>query len=526
MTHNDAPASAPLPKIPWWGRLESRVIAALALLGVLCVGASAYLVELTVGTFEGIVGATVTRSELVVEIAASYYSDLVEARKATYEARSGVFLREIVAAVSRGEGATVPGLVDEIFAREADLVSLEVRRGEAPLARRERESALPEDGGAWIWVPGSSALPRREDEAASLALAAVFAMDPAVERRHEALEALRRESGLVSVGARTVDYATLDAAVTRAMAAASALVLMIAFIAGSWMARATTRRVSQLSAVIRAVAAGDREVRARARADDEMGQLGAAFNQMLEQLDAAQRKLAYLQRVSAWQDMARRIAHEIKNPLTPILLAVQQLREKDPQASPEFSRLLAASAEIVEDEVEGLRRMVATFSSFAKVPEARPEPVELARLFAEFTRAYGHLTESGSDTLEVIAPPVTIEVVGDRQLLKQCLVNLVENAVLSRREADEGPLHVRISARVDDLAGMVEVWVEDNGPGIPVEMWERVFEPYVSSRRGGSGLGLAIVKKIALDLGGEARVAVSSLGGAAIVLRLARRSAA
>jgi two-component system nitrogen regulation sensor histidine kinase NtrY len=126
----------------------------------------------------------------------------------------------------------------------------------------------------------------------------------------------------------------------------------------------------------------------------------------------------------------------------------------------------------------------------------------------------------------VIAPPVTIEVVGDRQLLKQCLVNLVENAVLSRREADEGPLHVRISARVDDLAGMVEVWVEDNGPGIPVEMWERVFEPYVSSRRGGSGLGLAIVKKIALDLGGEARVAVSSLGGAAIVLRLARRSAA
>jgi two-component system nitrogen regulation sensor histidine kinase NtrY len=244
MTHNDAPASAPLPKIPWWGRLESRVIAALALLGVLCVGASAYLVELTVGTFEGIVGATVTRSELVVEIAASYYSDLVEARKATYEARSGVFLREIVAAVSRGEGATVPGLVDEIFAREADLVSLEVRRGEAPLARRERESALPEDGGAWIWVPGSSALPRREDEAASLALAAVFAMDPAVERRHEALEALRRESGLVSVGARTVDYATLDAAVTRAMAAASALVLMIAFIAGSWMARATTRRVS------------------------------------------------------------------------------------------------------------------------------------------------------------------------------------------------------------------------------------------------------------------------------------------
>jgi signal transduction histidine kinase len=183
--------------------------------------------------------------------------------------------------------------------------------------------------------------------------------------------------------------------------------------------------------------------------------------------------------------------------------------------------------EIVEDEIEALRRMVTSFSRFAKVPEAQLVPVEIARVVGEFDRAYGHLTERDSDVLEVTPVPPGLTILGDRQLLKQCLVNLVENAVLSQR--DRGPVHVRVSVRpIPPEPGVdpglpptaLELRVDDNGPGIPPERRERVFEPYESTRKEGSGLGLAIVKKVVLDHGGEVRVEDSELGGAAVVVRL------
>jgi two-component system nitrogen regulation sensor histidine kinase NtrY len=163
--------------------------------------------------------------------------------------------------------------------------------------------------------------------------------------------------------------------------------------------------------------------------------------------------------------------------------------------------------------------MVTSFSRFAKVPEAQLEPTVLARILSEFERAYGHLTERQSDVLEVRPVDPALVILGDRQLLKQCLVNLVENAVLSQRK--RGPVHVRVSARPSDLIpGFVELRVDDNGPGIEPARRERVFEPYESTRKEGTGLGLAIVKKVVLDHNGEVRVEDSELGGAAVVIRL------
>jgi nitrogen fixation/metabolism regulation signal transduction histidine kinase len=246
-----------------------------------------------------------------------------------------------------------------------------------------------------------------------------------------------------------------------------------------------------------------------------LGQLAAAFNTMLDELEHTRRRIAYLQRVGAWQEMARRIAHEIKNPLTPIQLAVQQLREKDPGVDERFSQLLHDSVEIVEDEVESLRRMVTSFSQFAKVPEVELEPVALARVLSEFERAYGHVDAE----LEVELPGEDLRVSGDRQLLKQVLVNLVENAALSTAEAGVEQPRIRVHAiRESERAVLV---VEDNGPGIARERRELVFEPYETTRAHGTGLGLAIVKKIVLDHGGEVAVSESeSLGGARFEIRL------
>jgi nitrogen fixation/metabolism regulation signal transduction histidine kinase len=241
---------------------------------------------------------------------------------------------------------------------------------------------------------------------------------------------------------------------------------------------------------------------------------------MLDELAQAQVRVAYLQRIGAWQGMARRIAHEIKNPLTPIQLAVQQLRDKDPGLDPRFSALLRTSVEIVEDEVEGLRRMVQSFSQFAKVPEVRTRPEPLRRVLDEFRRAYGHLGEDEGGRLSVEVPEDALEVSADRQLLKQALVNLVENAVLSAREVRPGDVHVVVG--VVALPDAVVVHVDDNGPGVAPERRERVFEPYETSRKSGTGLGLAIVKKIVLDHGGEIWIEESPLGGARFCLRLPR----
>ncbi|MCA9636251.1 MAG: HAMP domain-containing histidine kinase [Myxococcales bacterium] len=511
-------------RVPWWGRLESRVITALVAVGILCVGASAYLVKLTIEYFDGLVGAAIERSDQAVDIAAAHYVDLVSARKEAYRARAAAIAGELEVVALR-EGRAIEGAdLEAILAREGDMVALSLLDGERALIEAERRALLPEASGAWIWVAAdpipvaSAAAPEADREPE---LVALFALDPTIERRHQALGRLKRESEHVAVGpAVIVARGELERAAFQAIAAASALVLMVAFIAGFILARSTTRRVSELSRVMRAVAAGDLQARVRSLGQDELGLLGAAFNRMLDELAAAQRTVAYLERVGAWQEMARRIAHEIKNPLTPIQLAVQNLRDKDPGLSPEFSRLLATSVEIVEDEVGALRRMVGTFSQLAKVPEAQLEPVALGRILDEFGRAYGHLTERPSDVLE-IAPAPEVEIVGDRQLLKQCLVNLVENAVLSGREAGPAPVRVRIRAAVDADAGAVELWVEDNGPGIAPARRERVFEPYESSRAEGSGLGLAIVKKIILDHHGTIRVEESELGGAAFVIRLA-----
>ena len=306
-------------------------------------------------------------------------------------------------------------------------------------------------------------------------------------------------------------------AVIAALTVASSLVLFVAILAGILIARRTTRKVSDLSEVMRRVASGDLSVRAPRLGADELGLLSSAFNTMLDELEHTRRRIAYLQRVGAWQEMARRIAHEIKNPLTPIQLAVQQLREKDPGNDPRFSALLRDSVEIVEDEVESLRRMVTSFSQFAKLPEVELEPVALALILLEFERAYTHVDaelelEIGEDGLEVL---------GDRQLLKQVLVNLAENAALSAREAGVEQPQIRVSVQRLADRQFACLIVEDNGPGIVAERRDLVFEPYETTRANGTGLGLAIVKKIVLDHGGEILVEQSQLlGGARFEIRL------
>ncbi|PRQ05799.1 Globin-coupled histidine kinase [Enhygromyxa salina] len=505
---------------PWWGRLEARITISLVAIGILCVGASSYLVALSVGYYDQVSERQVELQDETLSLAEPYYEELASAQRDAFLARTELLPHELGAI----DDAELEAFLDRWIRARANVVEVVVERPgvEAVIVGRpdpatfiDERARVSLDG--WIHVPIEWPL----SEAGGL-VRVTWAVDPTIRTRHRRLGELARGLGAVEVkdagGEQSMaERDEVRQAVIAALGIASSLVLFVAILAGILIARRTTRKVSDLSSVMRQVASGELSVRAPRLGADELGQLAAAFNIMLDELEHTRRRIAYLQRVGAWQEMARRIAHEIKNPLTPIQLAVQQLREKDPGTDARFSALLRDSVEIVEDEVEALRRMVTSFSQFAKVPEVELEPVDLGRVLGEFERAYAHVDAA----LEVEALAEPIEVLGDRQLLKQVLVNLAENAALSAREAgvEEPEIHVS-AARVGDRP-LACVVVEDNGPGITAERRELVFEPYETTRAHGTGLGLAIVKKIVLDHGGEVSVGESeALGGARFEIRL------
>ena len=511
MTPTQRLRPVPPTKVSFLGRLEVRVVAALSLLGILCVGASAYLVSLAVAYFDQRLAASLVQAEQLSQEIEPFYHQLVEAQISAYEARARAMAQELALAELARERRPDSARLAALLEREPDVVALVLERTDgSPASKSDREDVFPED--EFDWFDASVAVDDPDGRTIGN-LRAVFRIDPTIDARYQELGRMKREIGL-----QKSDQAEIEQAVERVVGGASALVLALSLLLGFALARTTTRKASELSRVMTRVAESDLSARARELGRDELGLLGQAFNDMLEELQRTQRRVVYLQRIGAWQEMARRIAHEIKNPLTPIQLAVQQLREKDPGLSPEFSKLLRLSVEIVEDEIAGLRRMVSSFSQFAKVPKVSLEPVSVARVLDEFQRAYGHLTEEATDTLVVEPPdrPATIQ--GDRQLLKQVLVNLVENAVLSAREAGRQPVRVEVTAQV--IEGSVEIHVDDNGPGIAPERKESVFEPYETTREQGTGLGLAIVKKVVLDHGGDVWADESHLGGARFVITI------
>jgi nitrogen fixation/metabolism regulation signal transduction histidine kinase len=295
-------------------------------------------------------------------------------------------------------------------------------------------------------------------------------------------------------------------------------VLILPPLVGLWIARRTAKRVVQLSEAARRVGEGDLSVQLAPRGKDELAELGRAFDAMVSELGEARSRLTYMQKVSAWQEVARRLAHEIKNPLTPVQLAVQELASKYEGDDPRYRRLLATANEILEEEITGLRRLVDDFSAFAKLSRAEPVPMDLGALVGEFARQH----PEWQSFVEVVPPPSVVLVRCDKVLFRRVLANLVENAVQAARGGGRTP-HVRMTVQPDSARGRVAVVVEDNGPGVPEPERQRIFDPYVTHREGGTGLGLAIVRKILIDHGGDVDVSDSeALGGARFSVRLPR----
>jgi two-component system, NtrC family, nitrogen regulation sensor histidine kinase NtrY len=297
-------------------------------------------------------------------------------------------------------------------------------------------------------------------------------------------------------------------------AAAVALTVLI----GLLVARRTTRDLDELVAGALAAARGDLDHRVVIRSRDEIGAVGSAFNFMMEDLRSAKDRLTIAERIAAWQEVARRLAHEIKNPLTPIQMSMDTLRKSWAKKHPKFDEILEESTATVLEEADRLKRIVSEFSDFARMPKPDFQRCDLNDVVSSALTLY-----QGAAPVELSLVPGLPAIEADKGQLSQVLLNLVENARDAIGQAPQGKIVV--STRLGEAADRVAIVVEDNGPGVPTELKEKVFQPYFTTKqgRGGTGLGLAIVHRIVSDHGGRIAVSEAPKGGARFVVELPLR---
>jgi len=217
------------------------------------------------------------------------------------------------------------------------------------------------------------------------------------------------------------------------------------------------------------------------------------------------------QRAAAWREVARRIAHEIKNPLTPIRLAAQRIRKKFEEKASDLPDVLPESTASIEREVDALKRMVDEFSRFARMPEMVAEAVDFAEVVRSVLALYQGLPEIRWE-VDTARDVGTVSV--DAEQMRRVLINLIDNAVA----AMNGRGTIRISAGARAGPGSLHIEVADTGPGIPPADRDKMFVPYFSTKRRGTGLGLAIVHRVVTDHRGTIRVEENDPHGARFVI--------
>jgi nitrogen fixation/metabolism regulation signal transduction histidine kinase len=270
--------------------------------------------------------------------------------------------------------------------------------------------------------------------------------------------------------------------------------------------------VEALQAAAARVAAGDLEARVEARATGEVGELVEAFNAMTAELAASRARLAAAERIAAWREVARRLAHEVKNPLTPIAMSVETLRDALAQDRPDFREIFDEGAQAIGEEVRRLKRIVDEFSRFARLPAPELAPVPAEEIVQSVLALYP-APPPGVEIAREVEPGLP-PVHADRDQVLQVMLNLVRNAVEAM--PDGGTL--RVSARRE--ADAVLFSVSDCGAGIAPEDLPRIFEPYFTTKEGGTGLGLAIARRIAEEHGGSLDAEPARGGGTTFTLRL------
>jgi two-component system, NtrC family, nitrogen regulation sensor histidine kinase NtrY len=293
--------------------------------------------------------------------------------------------------------------------------------------------------------------------------------------------------------------------------------IVLGVLLSGWAAARVTQPLETLSDAAREVGEGNWWVQVPVTSSDEFGQLGTAFNRMTHELGEQRRKLVQAERVAAWRELARRLAHELKNPLFPLQITIENLVRCRDGAPDQFDEVFQESTRTLLAELSNLKAIIGRFSDFAKMPAPQPQSISVNDLVKDTIRFLEPQLRAPDrppiqTQLELSAPVPQIQ--ADPELLRRALQNLVLNAV------DAMPSGGTLTLRTEATAHSVQVSVSDTGSGLTPEECERLFTPYYTTKQHGTGLGLAIVQSIVSDHGGNIAVQSESGRGATFTVTL------
>ena len=335
---------------------------------------------------------------------------------------------------------------------------------------------------------------------------------PLLGRDHQLLAVLLVESS-------RSELANLKRYIQGTATAVGAAGVLLGLILSFWTASLVTQPVRELASSVRKVASGDWDTRASIRSKDEIGQLARDFNQMTQQLTEQRDRMIQAERVAAWRELARRLAHELKNPLFPLQITVENLQRARQAAPDQFDEVFRESTATLLAELNNLKQIIGRFSDFAKMPAPHLEPVSLNQIVADVMKLFeaqihapGHPRINIQLQTDQDLPPIP----GDPEQIRRALSNLVLNALDAMPQG--GTLGIRTSSLNGQQPAKVALEVSDTGQGLTPEECERLFTPYYTTKQHGTGLGLAIVQSVVSDHKGT--ITVESQAGKGATFRI------
>jgi len=266
-------------------------------------------------------------------------------------------------------------------------------------------------------------------------------------------------------------------------------IILLAIILSIMISQSITRPVLELVEASEKIAKGDFQINLSRKEQDEIAALYESFNQMAKQLDHGRKMMYQTQKLQAWSDIARKLIHEIKNPLTPIRLSAERLYRRYEENHPEFPIIVKDATGTIIEEVNILMNMLSEFSKFARLPEINLAEENINTILENCIDIYGNDAISFVTNLDTNLPPVMC----DKALVRQAFLNIIQNSIEAKTT------EITITSIYDKEKQVIYILFKDNGVGIPEENLSKVFEPTFSTKESGMGLGLAIVEKIIID---------------------------
>ena len=326
--------------------------------------------------------------------------------------------------------------------------------------------------------------------------------------------------GILLIGNSRRSYVELKRHIGSSALLVGAGGIVLAILLSSWAAARVTRPVEQLARAAQDVAAGNWDTRVEVAGHDEVSQLADSFNRMTSELLAQKEHLVQAERVAAWRELARRLAHELKNPLFPLQLTVENLVRARMQSPEQFDEVFRESSRTLLAEISNLKAIIGRFSDFSKMPHPQLQTLEVNELLrgvAQLFQAQLHAPGRAPINCKLDLDAKLGQIAADPDLMHRAISNLVLNAMDAMPEG--GTLTLR--SRRDDGKTIIEV--ADTGLGLTPEECARIFTPYYTSKQHGTGLGLAIVQSVVSDHGGRISVRSEPGAGTAFVIELPDR---